>query len=49
MTQHRNMQDFNRRDFLGTAAGLTLALALSPDPLAFTGEVYWCPVVGPKH
>src|SRR5881396_1485570 len=38
MTQHRNMQDFSRRDFLGTAAGLTLALALSPDPLAFTGE-----------
>src|SRR2546423_3930150 len=38
MTQHRNMQDFSRRDFLGTAAGLTLALALSPDPLTFTGE-----------
>src|SRR5947208_5202771 len=38
MTQHRNMQDFSRRDFLGTAAGLTLALTLSPDPLAFTGE-----------
>ena len=38
MTQHRNMQDFSRRDFLATAAGLTLALTLSPDPLAFTGE-----------
>jgi isoquinoline 1-oxidoreductase beta subunit len=38
MTQHRNMQDFSRRDFLGTAAGLTLALTLSPDPLAVTGE-----------
>src|SRR5947209_8875007 len=38
MTQHRNMKDINRRDFLGTAAGLTLALTLTPDPLAFTGE-----------
>src|SRR5256714_9195421 len=38
MTQHRNMQDFSRRDFLGTAAGLTLALALSPDPLGCAGE-----------
>jgi isoquinoline 1-oxidoreductase subunit beta len=36
MTQHPNMQDFSRRDFLGTAAGLTLSLTLAP--LAFTGE-----------
>src|ERR1700681_3412175 len=26
---------FNRRDFLGAATGLTLALTVSPDPLAF--------------
>src|SRR5438552_9822362 len=36
MTQHPNMQNINRRDFLGTAAGLTLSLTLAP--LAFTGE-----------
>src|SRR3984893_122161 len=31
---------FSRRDFLGAATGLTLALTVSPDPLAFmdTGE-----------
>jgi isoquinoline 1-oxidoreductase beta subunit len=36
MTQHPNMTDMNRRDFLGTATGLTLALTLAP--LALTGE-----------
>jgi isoquinoline 1-oxidoreductase subunit beta len=36
MTQHPNMTDMNRRDFLGSAAGLTLSLTLAP--LALTGE-----------
>jgi isoquinoline 1-oxidoreductase beta subunit len=36
MTQHPNMKDMNRRDFLGSAAGLTLSLTLAP--LALTGE-----------
>src|ERR1700680_3204728 len=31
-----NRRDFSRRDFLGAATGLTLALTVSPDPLAFT-------------
>src|SRR5580700_1502564 len=31
-------RDFSRRDFFGAAAGLTLALTVSPDPLAFVGE-----------
>ena len=31
-------RDFSRRDFFGAAAGLTLALTVSPDPLAFMGE-----------
>src|SRR5713101_7066845 len=30
-------RDFSRRDFLGTAAGLTLALTVAPDPLAILG------------
>ena len=30
--------DLSRRDFLGTAAGLTLALTIAPDPLALVGE-----------
>jgi isoquinoline 1-oxidoreductase beta subunit len=30
--------DLNRRDFLAAAAGLTLALTVSPDPRAFLGE-----------
>src|SRR5216683_8222287 len=29
--------DLSRRDFLGTAAGLTLALTVAPDPLAILG------------
>jgi len=37
MTKHMHT-DLNRRDFLGAAAGLTLALTVCPDPLAFTGE-----------
>jgi isoquinoline 1-oxidoreductase beta subunit len=36
MTRHPNMTDMNRRDFLGSAAGLTLSLTLAP--LALTGE-----------
>src|SRR5579871_849909 len=30
--------DLSRRDFLGTAAGLTLALTVAPDPLAMLGD-----------
>jgi isoquinoline 1-oxidoreductase subunit beta len=30
--------NLNRRDFLGVAAGLTLALTVAPDPLAILGE-----------
>src|SRR5262252_6769225 len=30
--------DLSRRDFLGAAAGLTLALTVAPDPLAILGE-----------
>src|SRR5262249_1539078 len=30
--------DLSRRDFLGAAAGLTLALTATPDPLALAGE-----------
>src|ERR1700751_4538845 len=30
--------DFSRRDFLSAAAGLTLALTVTPDPLAILGE-----------
>src|SRR6266849_8139849 len=30
--------DLSRRDLLGTAAGLTLALTVAPDPLAILGE-----------
>ena len=36
MTQHPNMTDMNRRDFLGSATGLTLALTLAP--LVLTAE-----------
>src|SRR5437763_7953197 len=36
MTAHPNMQDISRRDFIGTAAGLTLSLSLAP--LTLTGE-----------
>src|SRR5262245_55203182 len=36
MTQHLNMTDMDRRDFLGRAAGLTLSLTLPP--LAASGE-----------
>src|SRR5438105_3247559 len=46
MTQHRNIQDFSRRDFLGTAAGLTLSLTLAP--LAFTGEAEAQTTFGPN-
>src|ERR1700693_728310 len=28
-------RDFSRRDFFGAATGLTLALTVAPDPLAF--------------
>src|SRR5258708_23226501 len=35
MNQHSGM---NRRDFLGTAAGLTLVLTILPDPFAGTNE-----------
>jgi isoquinoline 1-oxidoreductase beta subunit len=40
MTRHITAQtgELNRRDFLGAAAGLTLALTVAPDPLAFVGE-----------
>src|ERR1700680_43707 len=40
MTKRTNARtnDLNRRDFLAAAAGLTLALTVSPDPLAFIGE-----------
>src|SRR5260221_12080120 len=31
-------RDFSRRDFFGAAAGLTLALTVAPDPLAFMGD-----------
>src|SRR5271163_891853 len=30
--------DLSRRNFFGAAAGLTLALTVAPDPLAFLGE-----------
>src|SRR5438477_12977230 len=46
MTQHRNIQDFSRRDFLGTAAGLTLSLTLTP--LAFTGDAEAQTTFGPN-
>src|SRR5438132_3156312 len=48
MTQHRNMQDFSRRDFLGTAAGLTLTLSLTLTPLAFTGDAEAQTTFGPN-
>src|SRR3984893_13360223 len=39
MTKHiARTTDVSRRDFLGAAAGLTLALTAAPDPLAFTDE-----------
>jgi isoquinoline 1-oxidoreductase beta subunit len=40
MTKHINARagDLDRRDFLGAAAGLTFALTVAPDPLAFVGE-----------
>ena len=40
MTKHIDMRttDLSRRDFLGAAAGLTLALTAAPDPLAFIDE-----------
>src|SRR5579872_5995775 len=39
MTKHFDMRtDLNRRDFLGGAAGLTLALTVAPDPRNFIGE-----------
>src|SRR5438105_15295689 len=46
MTQHRNIQDFSRRDFLGTAAGLTLSLTLAP--VAFTGDAEAQTTFGPN-
>src|SRR3974377_2383023 len=42
MTKHINPRtadhDLSRREFLGAAAGLTLALTVRPAPLAFVGE-----------
>src|SRR6202045_2891684 len=39
MTKHvARTTDVSRRDFLGAAAGLTLALTAAPDPLAFMDE-----------
>src|SRR4051812_30489307 len=38
MTRQINRGELSRRDFLGSAAGLSLALTLTPDPLALTGE-----------
>src|ERR1700719_769042 len=39
MTKHiACTTDLSRRDFLGAAAGLTLALTAAPDPLAFIDE-----------
>src|SRR6202047_1701818 len=40
MTTHIDMRaaDLSRRDFFTAAAGLTLALTVAPDPLAFVGE-----------
>src|SRR5579862_8018388 len=39
MTKHfAPANDLSRRDFLAAAAGLTLALTVSPDPRAFIGE-----------
>src|SRR5882757_8810242 len=38
MNLNLDNHNLNRRDFLGSAAGLSLALAL--DPLAFTGEAF---------
>jgi isoquinoline 1-oxidoreductase subunit beta len=40
MTKHMNPRtaDLSRRELLGAAAGLTLALTVAPDPLAFVGE-----------
>src|SRR5882757_1475389 len=40
MTNHFDARttDLNRRDFLATAGGFTLALTVAPDPLAFVGE-----------
>src|SRR6201998_2676346 len=39
MTKHfARANDLNRRDFLAAAAGLTLALTVSPDPHALLGE-----------
>src|SRR5437588_5998896 len=46
MTQHPNTQNISRRDFLGTAAGLTLSLTLAP--LAFTGEAEAQTTFGPN-
>src|SRR5580704_7762679 len=37
-TADLDRHDFSRRELLGAAAGLTLALTVAPDPLAFVGE-----------
>jgi len=36
-TADLDRHDFSRRELLGAAAGLTLALTVAPDPLAFVG------------
>jgi isoquinoline 1-oxidoreductase beta subunit len=38
MNKHINVRDPNRRNLLKTAAGLTFALTLAPNPLAFVEE-----------
>ena len=38
MTQHRAMPAFDRRQFLTSAAGLTLALTVAPEALTFADE-----------
>jgi len=43
MTQHRAMPAFDRRRFLTSAAGLTLALTLAPEALTFADEAPGAP------
>ena len=38
MNKHINVRGLNRRNFLKTTAGLTFALTLAPNPLAFIDE-----------
>ena len=38
MNKHIDNRDVNRRNFLKTTAGLTFALTIAPDPLAFADE-----------